>query len=413
MVTIKDQTSPRNAARYFSEHLSRDDYYSDKQHVPGHWFGRGCEAVGLQPGATASQKDFVALCKGLRPDDGAKLTQRMKANRRCLFDVTVSAPKSISVMALVAGDDRIIAAHEKAVAATMEATERLAAARVRKGAAVDTQESRTTGNVVCARFLHRESRELDPQLHTHCITFNATHDPVENRFKALESRPIYDNCRKLTAVYREHMEQSLHALGYETYRDRHQAPQIRGVDVAVMEQFSKRSKQRDTWVKLKEQELGRSLTNSEVALVVREHRARKQKRVDADKLRKAQLEQLSLEQHSRLAQVKQDALDVCAGLRPEREAPQRQAQPPVIPPPRIVPSPAAEPQPKPYVPGPWITTIRLAMLAARSANFSPYLFSPNLSFEDRVCWSAGYLQQVRRTQEVMRYMERSGRELSR
>ena len=89
---------------------------------------------------------------------------------------------------------------------------------------------------------------LTRSLHTHCITFNVTHDPVENRFKALEAGPIYDNARKLTALYREHLSQSLHALGYETYRDRYQAPQIRGVDVAVMRQFSKRSKQRDTWV---------------------------------------------------------------------------------------------------------------------------------------------------------------------
>jgi conjugative relaxase-like TrwC/TraI family protein len=393
MITIKEQTSPRNAARYFNEHLSRDDYYSDKQHVPGLWFGRGCQAVGLESGAIASQKDFVALCKGLRPDDGTKLTQRMKANRRCLYDVTISAPKSVSVMALVAGDDRIIAAHHRAVAATMEAAERLASTRVRKGAAVDTYQSRITGNVVCARFLHRESRELDPQLHTHCITFNVTHDPVENRFKALEAGPIYDNARNLTALYRDHLAQSLHALGYETYRDRYQAPQIRGVDVAVMGQFSKRSKQRDAWVQLKQQELGRPLSNDEVAQVVREHRARKQKRVDADKLRKAQLEQLSAEQRSHLAEVKQNALDVCAGLRPRREAPQR--------------------QPQPYVPGPWIAAIRLAVLAARTLDTDPYQFSPNRSFEDRVLWTVRHLQRVQRAKALVRQMQRGQRGISR
>ena len=393
MVTIKTQTSPRNAARYFNEHLSRDDYYSDKQHTPGRWFGHGCQLVGLESGSIARQDDFVALCKGLRPDNHAKLTQRMKANRRCLNDVTISAPKSLSVMAVTMADERLITAHEKAVAATMEAAERLASARVRKGAAVDTRESRVTGNVVCAQFLHRESRALDPQLHTHCITFNVTHDPVENRFKALEARPLYDNARKLTAIYREHLTQSLHALGYETYHDRFQCVQIRGVDAAIMRQFSKRSAQRDTWVQLKQQELGRSLTNDEVAQVVREHRARKQKGLSAEALRKAQLQQLSEDSRLKLAQVKQRALDICAGVAPRREMPQR--------------------QPQPYVPGPWIATIRLAMLAARTVNADPYLFSPNRSFEDRVLWTVRHLQQVQRAKAIVRQMQRGQRGISR
>jgi conjugative relaxase-like TrwC/TraI family protein len=410
MLTGKVQSSPRDAVRYFREHLSRGDYYSEKQHTAGHWFGRGCDIFGLESGSEVREKDFVALCKGLRPDDGKKLTQRMKSNRRCLDDFTISAPKSVSVMALVANDERITAAHQRAVAATMEAAERLASARVRKGAAVDTNESRVTGNVVCAQFLHRESRALDPQLHTHCVTFNVTHDPVENRLKAHEARPIYDNARNLTAIYREHMEQSLHALGYETYRDRWHAPQIRGVDAAVMEQFSKRSAERDELVAQKEKKLGRALSNREIAKIVHENRAKKQKQADPQTLRKAQLEQLSIEQRSRLERVKQNALDVSAGL-PQREAPHR--QPPVIPPPRIVPPPDVAPQPKPYVPGPWIATIRLAMLAARGVSTDPYLFSPNLSFEQRVCWTVRHLQQVQRAKAIVRQVQRGQRGISR
>lgn len=411
MLTGKPQSSPRDAVRYFREHLSRGDYYSEKQHTQGQWFGRGCEIFGLESGSEVREKDFVALCKGLRPDDGKKLTQRMKSNRRCFDDFTVSAPKSVSVMALVAGDERIIAAHKRAVAATMDAAERLASARVRKGAAVDTQESRVTGNILCAQFLHRESRALDPQLHTHCVTFNVTHDPVENRLKAHEARPIYDNARKLTAIYREHMEQSLHALGYETYRDRYQAPQIRGVDAVVMEQFSKRSAERDELVAQKERKLRRALTKREVAKIVHENRAKKQRQADPQTLRQTQLEQLSIEQRSHLERVKQNALDKCADLRPDRNAPQR--VPPVIPPPRIVPLPAAEPQPKPYVPGPWIAAIRLAMLAARTVNTDPYLFSLHVSFEQRVFLTARHLQQVQRAQAIVRQMERGQRRIAR
>ena len=229
-------------------------------------------------------------------------------------------------------------------------------------------------------------------MHTHCITFNVTHDPVENRLKALEARPLYDHhATKLTGIYREHLAQSLHALGYETYRDRNQCIQIHSVDAGILARFSKRSTERDELVARKQQELGRALTQREIAKIVHENRAKKQKHADPEALRKAQLEQLSEESRLKLAQVKQRALDVCAGVQPRREVP----------------------QPQTYVPGPWIVTVRLAMLAARSVNTDPYLFSPNRSFEDRVLWTVRHLQQVQRAKAIMRQMQRGQRGISR
>lgn len=272
MITIKAQSSPRNATRYFAEHLSHDDYYSEKEQTKGKWFGRGCEQLGVQNESSVEKQQFVALCKGLRPDTSERLTQRQKADRRCLYDLTISAPKSVSIMALVADDRRLIVAHEKAVAATLEAAERLACVRIRKGAAVDTRQNRATGNIIAARFTHRESRTLDPQLHTHCIVFNVTHDPVEKRSKALEARQLYDQSKQLTQTYREHLAKSLRELGYETHLDRQKCPQIKGVDKQLITTFSKRSLQRDDLVAARAKQLGRRLTNTEVADVV--HRRR-------------------------------------------------------------------------------------------------------------------------------------------
>jgi len=48
LITIKAQASPRNATRYFAEHLSHDDYYSDKEQTVGRWFGRTCDAFGIE-----------------------------------------------------------------------------------------------------------------------------------------------------------------------------------------------------------------------------------------------------------------------------------------------------------------------------------------------------------------------------
>lgn len=389
MVTIKAQTSPRNAARYFDDHLSRDDYYSEKKQTVGRWFGRGCETFGLESESVVEQEPFVALCKGLRPDDHTKLTQRATANRRCLYDLTVSAPKSLSVMALVAGDDRLIAAHEKAVAATLEAAEAMARVRVRKGAAVDTRQSRVTGNLIGAQFLHRESRALDPQLHTHCVIFNVTHDPVEQRLKALEPRQFYDQSKQLTQIYRDHLSQSLRELGYETYLDRQRCPQIRGVDKSLITTFSKRSAQRDTLVALREQQLGRALSKTEVARVVHQNRAKKQQRIDPDALRKFQLEQLPPEGRLRLEKLKERAM---TGPRQ-----------PVISSARTLP-----PVPGVTMPGVnWIAVVRLALLAARSVDINPHLFAPQLSFPQRVIQGGRYLQNFRRFQSFLRYAQKN------
>jgi len=392
VVTIKDQTSPQDAARYFREHLTRDDYYADRQQTAGRWFGRGGQALGMDDQATVKQQDFVALCKGLRPDDHSRLTQRTKANRRCLYDFTVSAPKSVSLMALLAGDERLLAAHERAVTATLDAAEKIAAVRVRKGAAVDTQQSRQTGNIVAARFLHRESRALDPQLHTHCVIFNVTFDPVEKRLKALEARPLYDQARDLTGLYREHLSRELHALGYETCQDRQRCVQIRGVSPELMAQFSKRAAQRDALVALKEQQLGRPLTKREVARVVHEHRAKKQKRIDPEALRKVQLEQLTPAGRQTLEQLKERALAACAGDR-QPVAPARQ--------PASVARPAAGFN--------WLAVVRLALLANRATKLDYYLFSPRLSLPERVCWAARFFAQAQRAGHVLRHGQRRGR----
>ena len=393
MVTIKSQSSPRNAARYFDEHLSRDDYFSEKQQTTGRWFGRGCEPFGLESESVVEQEPFVALCKGLRPDDHSKLTQRATTNRRCLYDLTVSAPKSISIMALVAGDARLIAAHEKAVAVTLAAAEKLARVRVRKGAAVDTRQSRITGNLIGAQFLHRESRALDPHLHTHCVIFNVTHDPVEQRLKALEPRQFYDQSKHLTQIYRAHLSQSLRELGYETYLDRQRCPQIRGVDKNLITTFSKRAAQRDALVALREQQLGRALSKTEVARLVHQHRAKKEQRIDPEALRKFQLEQLPPAGRLRLEKLKERAMT----------APRQ----PVISPARKLP-----PVPGVTVPGGnWIAVVRLALLAARSVDINPFLFSPEQPFPQRVIQAESFLRQVRRTKSFLRYAQKNQRKV--
>jgi conjugative relaxase-like TrwC/TraI family protein len=195
VLTAQTQYSLGNARSYFAEHLAVGDYYAEGQTVAGLWFGRGCERLGLA--GRVGESEFLRLCDNQHPSTAEPLTARLNtvrasdsgttANRRIFFDFTFSPPKSVSIAALVGGDDRILAAHAQAVHSALSEFESFAATRIRVHGA-DT--NRSTGNLVSALFTHETSRALDPHLHTHAIVFNATWDPVENRWKALQNQDL-------------------------------------------------------------------------------------------------------------------------------------------------------------------------------------------------------------------------------
>src|SRR5437660_6227193 len=124
---MKSQYSLGNAEKYFREHLQVGDYYMEGQQVMGQWMGQGAQSLGLT-GSTHTD-EFVNLCRNLHPDTGERLTQRQNgkritvdtdgkvhahANRRVLYDFTLSPPKSVSIAALIGDDQRIIDAHDEA-----------------------------------------------------------------------------------------------------------------------------------------------------------------------------------------------------------------------------------------------------------------------------------------------------------
>ena len=248
MIQTKIQFNLSNAKEYFREHLGAGDYYSEGQKIEGAWIGQGAERLGLT--GVVNEEAFIALCEGKHPETGQRLGQRMnsirqegedvKANRRIFYDFTIAPPKSVSVVALNQ-DDRILKLHEKAVRQAMLELEKLAGARIRKSG---QKADRVTGNIVTATFRHETSRELDPHLHTHCVVFNATFDPVENRWKALEPAAMYRAHRYATNLYRHELSKGLRALGYEI-QNHARGFEIKGVPQSVIERFSKRHQQID------------------------------------------------------------------------------------------------------------------------------------------------------------------------
>lgn len=248
MIQTKVQFNLSNAKEYFREHLGAGDYYSEGQKISGEWIGQGADKLGLK--GAVGEDAFIALCEGKHPETGLRLGQRMnsvrhegeevKANRRIFYDFTIAPPKSVSVVALTQ-DDRILKLHENAVRQAMLELEKLAAARIRKSG---QKGDRVTGNLVMATFRHETSRELDPHLHTHCVVFNATFDPLENRWKALETSGMYRAHQYATNLYRHELSKGLRALGYRI-ENHARGFEIKGVPQSVIDRFSKRHQQID------------------------------------------------------------------------------------------------------------------------------------------------------------------------
>jgi conjugative relaxase-like TrwC/TraI family protein len=255
MLSPKTQTNLKNAKSYFEEHLAIGDYYTEAERVSGEWIGVGAEMLGLS--GSVQRDEFVALCENAHPQNGERLTQRLNetrrenagaenerntANRRVFFDFTFSPPKSVSIVALVGGDQRVVRAHGEAVKIAMQELEQFAATRIRQAG---NNADRATGNIIAALFQHDTSRALDPHLHTHCIVFNATHDATEGRWKALQNSRMLVAQKYVENVYYHELARALRSCGYTLENSRRGDFRVVGVSPELCEKFSKRHREID------------------------------------------------------------------------------------------------------------------------------------------------------------------------
>jgi len=250
VLSPKTQTNLKNAKGYFEEHLCVGDYYAECQCVQDEWFGEGAALLGLN--GKVSRDQFLALCENQHPASRELLTQRQNttrqdgvgevANRRVFYDFTFSPPKSVSIATLVGGDQRIIAAHNRAVKIALKELEQFAGARVR---ARKSNSDRRTGNIVAALFQHDTSRALDPHLHTHCIIFNATHDDREGCWKALQNYEMLGAQKYAENVYYHELAHALRACGYTIVNAAHGDFEIAEISRELCDRFSKRHREID------------------------------------------------------------------------------------------------------------------------------------------------------------------------
>ena len=215
MLSIGAIASAAQGASYYE----KDGYYAkdDPEHRDASaWFGKGAEALGLSGPVDADT--FKAILEGKVPDgSGTELGKRGRdgeITHRPGRDLTFSAPKSVSIAALVGGDGRIVGAHDRAVQATL--------AWVEKNAVETRMWDRETGRMVragdqkavVATFRHDTSRNLDPQLHTHSVLANMVQGE-DGKWRTMANEKLYDSKMLIGAIYRNELAAGLTRLGYD------------------------------------------------------------------------------------------------------------------------------------------------------------------------------------------------------
>lgn len=234
---------------YYTDQL--DDYYNKESADGSHelhdtasqWQGKGAQDLGLQ--GKVDPIRFSNMLRGeIAPGLRTHRTVRSDADKRTALDLTFSAPKSISIQALVGKDPAVVQAHDRAVTATIEYIER-ELTRARRSVNGQTFVERTD-NLVVAKWRHETARPTadappDPQLHTHAIVMNFT-KRTDGSWVALSNEEIIRHIKLLDAVYLSELARELELNGYSL---RHEAGsfELANITREQIEVFSKRSQQ--------------------------------------------------------------------------------------------------------------------------------------------------------------------------
>jgi conjugative relaxase-like TrwC/TraI family protein len=255
MLTISKPLSAGQAQTYHRKEFTarEQNYWSQRGVIAGEWQGRLAAQFGLA--GAVSAEDFGKLSQGQHPETGEQLVRQRASyeyqdadgkivktvEHRAGWDATFSAPKSVSLTALVGGDDRVRQAHRVSVCTALEQLEYYTQARIG-----GNHPPETTGNFIAAKFEHDTARPVDgyvaPQLHTHAVIFNLT-ERENGQARAIQPQSLFASQQFATAVYQSELTYRLKELGYEITVGRSGAPEIKGYTQEYLDASSPRSQQ--------------------------------------------------------------------------------------------------------------------------------------------------------------------------
>ena len=255
MLTISKPLSAGQAQNYHQKEFTakEQNYWSQRGEIAGEWQGRLAEKFGLA--GAVSAVDFARLSQGQHPQTGEQLVRQRASyeyedgegktiktmEHRAGWDATFSAPKSVSLTALVGGDYRVREALRAAVRTALEHLEHYTMARIG-----GNHPAEATARFIAAKFEHDTARPVDgyaaPQLHTHAVVFNMT-ERKNGQFGALQPQSLFASQQFATAIYQSELTFRLRQLGYEITVGRSGAPEIKGYTQEYLDASSPRSQQ--------------------------------------------------------------------------------------------------------------------------------------------------------------------------
>ena len=255
MLTISKPLSAGQAQTYHQKEFTakEQNYWSQRGVIAGEWQGRLASEFGLS--GMVSSEDFASLSQGQHPLTGEQLVRQRSSyeyqdtegktiktmEHRAGWDATFSAPKSVSLTALVGGDERVREAHRESVRVALDQLERYTQARIG-----GNHPPETTGKFVAAKFEHDTARPVDgyvaPQLHTHVVVFNVT-ERDNGQPRAIQPHSFFASQQFATAVYQSELTYRVRQLGYEITTGRSGAPEIKGYTQEYLDASSPRSQQ--------------------------------------------------------------------------------------------------------------------------------------------------------------------------
>jgi conjugative relaxase-like TrwC/TraI family protein len=255
MLTISKPLSAGQAQNYHHKEFTakEQNYWSQRGVITGEWQGRLASHFGLA--GAVSAEDFAKLSQGQNPATGEQLVRQRASyeyqdadgntvktmEHRAGWDATFSAPKSVSLTALVGGDERVREAHRESVRTALDQLERYTQARIG-----GNHPPETTGKFISAKFEHDTARPVDgyvaPQLHTHTVVFNVT-EREDGQPRAIQPQSLFASQQFATAIYQSELTYQLRQLGYEITTGRSGAPEIKGYTQEYLDASSPRSQQ--------------------------------------------------------------------------------------------------------------------------------------------------------------------------
>lgn len=237
MISVSNIKSAGKATHYYE----KDDYYAkdDPEHKNGSlWHGKGVELLGLS--GEVEKEDFKAILSGKLKDS---IELGRKENDELIhapgIDLTFSAPKSVSIMAEVHGDKRIYEAQKAAVLKTLDYIEKnlVQTRKMESGVLVNEK----VDNITVGIFRHHTSRNLDPQLHTHCVIANAVQRD-DGQWRSAFFGKIFDQKLFLGQIYRSELAYGLEKIGYELRIKENGLFELKDISDTLIKAFSSRSK---------------------------------------------------------------------------------------------------------------------------------------------------------------------------